>query len=288
VLRDRLGVRNIRRAVQAKLAGTIDEVVRRHQAEQRAYLDDQIGRLRDEMRELRELVGQVERGVERASHRVFDRVQDFEIRLRRDIVFAGEHNAAREAAEFTRQHMISARHHKHPHETLEYGLSLAPTGGMALEFGVYSGTTLKIISSARNGELVYGFDSFEGLPQDWRAGFPAGTFSVDGYPDVPGAELIVGLFEDTLPGFLDAHPGPVDFLHVDGDLYSSAKTVLDQVGPRLHPGSVIVFDEFFNFPGWQDHEYKAWREYVERTGVTFEYKAYTWDNEQVVVQIAEV
>jgi predicted O-methyltransferase YrrM len=270
-IRRLLGVTGIRRAMQAKLAGTVDEVLRHHQAEQTRYLEEQIHRLRDE--------------VHRLTNRTVDRVNDLELRIRRDIVFAGEHNAASQASEFAREHMISAQHCKHPHETLEFGLSLAPEGGMALEFGVFSGTTLKIISSARGGEQVYGFDSFQGLPEDWRAGYPTGTFSVNGLPDVSGAELIVGLFDDTLPGFLDVHPGPVDFLHVDGDLYSSAKTVLDLVGPRLREGSVIVFDEFFNYPGWQDHEYKAWREYVERTGVEFTYKAYTWDNEQVVVQI---
>ncbi|HEV2777921.1 MAG TPA: class I SAM-dependent methyltransferase [Actinophytocola sp.] len=270
-MRDRLGIKSIRRAVQAKLAGTVDEVLRRHQVEQTKYLEEQISKLRDEVHLL--------------TNRTVDRVHDLEMRIRRDIVFAGEHNAAREASEFAREHMVSAQHCRHPHQTLEYGLSLAPEGGMALEFGVFSGTTLKIISSARGGKEVYGFDSFQGLPADWRAGYPAGTFSVDGLPDVPGAELVVGLFEDTLPGFLESHAGPVDFLHVDGDLYSSAKTVLDLAGPRLREGSVIVFDEFFNYPGWQEHEYKAWREYVERTGIQFSYRAYTWDNEQVVVQI---
>lgn len=273
-MRHRLGVKNIRRAMQAKLAGTIDEVLRRHLGEQTRHLEEQISLLRDE--------------VHRLSHRTVDRVHDLEMRVRRDIVFAGEHNAAREASEFAQEHMISALHCRHPHETLEHGLSLAPDGGMALEFGVFSGTTLKIISSARDGKEVYGFDSFQGLPEDWRAGYPAGTFSVDGLPDVPGAELVVGLFDETLPGFLEKHEDPIDFLHVDGDLYSSAKTVLDLAGPRLRVGSVIVFDEFFNYPGWREHEYKAWQEYVERTGVRFTYRAYTWDNEQVVVQITDL
>ena len=51
------------------------------------------------------------------------------------------------------------------------------------------------------------------------------------------------------------------------------------------PGSVLVFDEFFNYPGWQQHEYRAWTEFVARTAVAFEYLAYTADNEQVVVQL---
>ncbi|MFJ9782734.1 class I SAM-dependent methyltransferase [Amycolatopsis sp. NPDC101161] len=219
------------------------------------------------------------------TRRIYDRLIEFEIRTRRDIVYAADQQATRESAEFVRAHMPHAPRFDDPHRTLEHALSLAPTGGMALEFGVYTGTTLKIIAAARTSGGVYGFDSFQGLPEDWRIDFPAGSFTVDGLPDVAGAELVVGWFDDTLPGFLARHPEPVDFVHVDADLYSSAKTVLDLVGPRLRPGSVLVFDEFFNFQGWQDHEYRALREYVERTGVSIEYAGYSYANEQVIVRI---
>jgi hypothetical protein len=50
-------------------------------------------------------------------------------------------------------------------------------------------------------------------------------------------------------------------------------------------GTVIVFDEYFNFPGWRNHEYRAWTEFVARTGTEFDYLGYTADNEQVVVRI---
>lgn len=173
-----------------------------------------------------------------------------------------------------------------PVATLDRALDLAPAGGMALEFGVYSGGTLTRIAAARPGGAVFGFDSFDGLPETWRPGFRAGTFDdVTGPPQVPGAEILVGLFADTLPGFLAAHPGPVDLLHLDADLYTSTATVLELVGPRLRPGSVVVFDEFFNYPGWQDHEARAWREFVAATGCAFAWEAYTVDNEQVVVRI---
>lgn len=284
-MRSRLGGKNIRRILQAKLAGTVDEVLRRHQAAQDAFIDERLRKLEHQLaqqiaqghEELRQLIG-----------RTIERIADFEHRIRRDTDFAGEQIAALEASLFVRDHLTSAKPCEHPHATLEHGLSLAPTGGLALEFGVWSGTTLKIIATERKGEQVFGFDSFQGLPEDWRSGYPAGSFPIEQLPEVPGAELVVGLFDDTLPGFLAEHDGAVDFVHVDADLYSSAKTVLDLVGPRLREGSVIVFDEFFNYPGWRQHEYQAWLEYVERTGVRFEYKAYSVDNEQVVVQITGV
>ena len=132
---------------------------------------------------------------------------------------------------------------------------------------------------------VFGFDVFSGLPQTWRTGFPAGEFAQENLPQVRGAQLVPGLFEDTLSGFLEKHPGPVSFVHLDADLYSSTKSVLDRLERRLVAGTVIVFDEFFNFPGWQEHEYRAWAEFVDRTGVGFEYLSYTANHEQVVARI---
>jgi hypothetical protein len=258
----------IRAALRAKLVNAVDEVVARHRAEQAA-----------------ELRSELDGWVRGAADRVIAEVRGVEIRDRRDVFAAAEREAVVSTARFAQREMREARHFGHPHATLEHALDLAPSGGMALEFGVFTGTTLKIIAARRNGGGVYGFDSFAGLPENWRTGFDSGAFGVDGPPEVAGAELVVGLFDDTLPGFLAAHPGSVDLLHVDADLYSSAVTVLEHVGPRLRPGSVLVFDEFFNYPGWEQHEARAWQEYVAAHDVRFRFEAYTFDNEQVVVRI---
>ena len=135
---------------------------------------------------------------------------------------------------------------------------------------------------------VFGFDSFEVLPEDWRAQFVAGTFAVGEVPDVPGAEIVVGWFDQVLPGFLAEHPEEVAFLHLDADLYSSTKTVLDALKSRLRAGTVVVFDEYFNFPDWQEHEHRAWTEFVERTGIRFDYLGFTADDEQISLRITEV
>ncbi|GAA4867715.1 class I SAM-dependent methyltransferase [Actinomycetospora straminea] len=208
-----------------------------------------------------------------------------EVRDRRDMLAAGERDAVATSARFVRDAMPGARTFPDPSATLAHALGLAPRGGLALEFGVYTGTTLAAIAAARGDGLVYGFDSFQGLPEDWRAGFGAGTFGDAEPPDVPGAELVVGWFADTLPTFLAEHPEPVDLLHLDADLYSSTATVLEQIGPRLRPGSVVVFDEYLNHAGWEDGEHRAWTEFVARSGLGFTYEAFTHDNEQVVVVV---
>ncbi|MGE3285740.1 MAG: class I SAM-dependent methyltransferase [Pseudonocardia sp.] len=229
----------------------------------------------------------VDEAVQREADRIIRAVHDVEFRSRRDTLAAGEMDAALAAAKFIAARMPAARVFHDPWSTLSHALELAPAGGMALEFGVFSGQSLKVIAGARSGGEVYGFDSFEGLPEVYRPHLREGHFAVDALPQVEGAELVVGWFADTLPRFLAEHPGPVSFLHLDADLYSSTRTVLELVGPRLRPGSILIFDEFFNFPGWEDHEFRAWEEFCESTGTVATYEAYTSNNEQVVVRIVE-
>ena len=240
--------------------------------------------LRDKL--LRVVEEAVTRVVDRRFAELREEMRAWERRTRRDVWTALEQEAARSSAALVRTEMTSLTLSTHPHSTLRDALRAAPAEGMALEFGVATGTTLQIIADERGGE-VYGFDSFAGLPEHWRLGYDAGEFA-EPPPQVAGAELVVGLFEDTLPGFLEKHTGPVAFVHVDCDLYSSTVTVLEQLAPRFVEGTVLLFDEYFNFPGWQEHEHRAWREHVERTGLRFEYAGLTMDDEQVWVRVTEL
>lgn len=144
-----------------------------------------------------------------------------------------------------------------PHDTLKHALSLRPQG-YGLEFGVAEGGTLRLIAERMP---AIGFDSFRGLPEDWRGGFETGKFACA--PPNVDAELVIGLFADTLPGWTP--PGPIGLVHIDCDLYSSTVTVLEHVGPHLRPGCLVVFDEFHGYPGAEQHEALAWGEYAERT-----------------------
>ena len=253
-----------------------------------AELEDLVARARADLEELvRQQRTDVEEMLHRQAERVIAAVHEAEMRERRDIRAAGERAAVLASARFAQERMPDASLFADAPETLERALRLAPDDGMALEFGVYTGGTLTVIAQARDGRDVYGFDSFTGLPESWRSRYPAGAFEVDAVPTIPGAELVVGLFEDTLAGFLADHPGPVAFLHLDADLYSSTRTVLDHVGPRLRPGTVILFDEYFNYAGWEEHEHRAWSEFVAASGIRFRYEGYTQNDEQVIVRVID-
>ncbi len=105
---------------------------------------------------------------------------------------------------------------------------------------------------------------------------------------VPGnVSLHLGRFEDTLPPFLTAHQGPVAFANIDCDLYSSTKTVFDAFAPRIGAGTILAFDEYFNYHNWQQHEFKAFQEYVQANGVRYQYLGFTQSGGSVLLRVPE-
>jgi predicted O-methyltransferase YrrM len=173
------------------------------------------------------------------------------------------------------------------YEILDLALKHLPVQGLICEFGVFEGASINHIARQLPHRRVFGFDSFEGLPEHWRTSFGAGAFSTSGRP--PRVEsnvtLIQGWFDATLPAFAAAHAGPAALLHVDCDLYSSTKCILEHLGNRLIPGSVLVFDEFFNYPGWEDHAFRAFSEFAAARRLRHEYVAYNSSHEQVAVRL---
>ena len=143
-----------------------------------------------------------------------------------------------------------------------------------MEFGVATGNTINYISRFTK-DTVYGFDSFEGLPEKWRDGFDKGAFSRGGnLPHVnSNVSLIKGWFNETLPGFMKTHDKKISFIHMDADLYSSTIYILDQLKDHLDKDCIIIFDELVNYPGFDGDtgELKAFYEFVTKNKVN-----YTW------------
>ncbi|MFR9749733.1 TylF/MycF/NovP-related O-methyltransferase [Nocardia sp. 004] len=177
---------------------------------------------------------------------------------------------------------------------LKYGSDHVTLRGAFLEMGVCTGRTINFIAALNPEQRIWGFDSFEGLPEQWTRGdipVPRGTFGIiaDGWlpPVLHNTTLVQGLFQETLPEFKRQvlKSTPIAFLHIDCDIYSSTKEVFDQLGDNIVPGSVIVFDELYNYLGAEEHEFKAFREFLHRTGKRAEFLAYNQYFEQVVARI---
>jgi len=192
---------------------------------------------------------------------------------------------------YIESHMADAIGFETQKELLDYALSQTNVRGHYLEFGVFTGGTIRYIAGrlrrrGRPDVSIHGFDSFEGLPEAWR-GFSLGrsTFSRRGkMPRVPRNVILhKGWFRDTIPKWRDTVRGPIAFIHVDCDIYSSTVEILEGLHARMQPGTVLVFDEYFNYPNWEQHEFKAWREFVERQGLSYEYLAFA--RQQVALRL---
>jgi len=162
------------------------------------------------------------------------------------------------------------------------------SSGLILEFGVFQGRSINHIAKKLSFSKIDGFDSFEGLPEAWRDGYAEGSFKMNQLPTVESnVTLHKGWFDSTLPAFLEKVESGINvgYLHVDCDLYSSTKTIFACLANRIKSGTVIVFDEYFNYPGWQGGEFKAFKEFIAYSGLSYEYLTYNRLHEQVAVQI---
>lgn len=157
--------------------------------------------------------------------------------------------------------------------------------GEILEFGVFQGKTITHLAGGFPNKILWGFDSFEGLPEDWFLNAsdqistrPAGYFALDELPQVPGnVKLVKGFFDQSLPKWLVENPiKQISILHIDCDLYSSTKTIFDLLNSYIVEGTVIIFDEFYPWSGiekydlWEQGEYRALKEWVEQYNRSFE------------------
>jgi predicted O-methyltransferase YrrM len=184
--------------------------------------------------------------------------------------------AAKESADYAEAKMGDALAFASRERMWDFALSRVKQDGLAAEFGVWNGTSINYFARKLD-RPVFGFDSFEGLQEQWGGVFAKGTFNRGGQlPRVrKEVTLVPGWFDKTLPDFLRTHPEEFLFVHIDCDTYKSAQTVLSLIGPRITSGTVIIFDEYFGYRGWKNGEFRAWRETVATLGITYEYLAFS-------------
>jgi hypothetical protein len=155
-----------------------------------------------------------------------------------------------------------------------------------IEFGVYSGSSINYFSNFIMPKNIYGFDSFEGLKEDWLGTNVAkGTFNLN--KKIPKLNKnvipIVGWIQDTLESFLKEMTNKINFVHIDVDTYETSKFVLEKIKPYLFKGSIILFDELYNFTGWDVGEYKSLIETFNDN--EYKFLSFAKDGRQAVIQI---
>jgi Methyltransferase domain len=170
-------------------------------------------------------------------------------------------------------------------DLLGFALSKVTVNGLYLEFGVYRGGSINRIAQKIAPKPVHGFDSFEGLPTDWY-NMPKEFFSLGGTlpPVKKNVVLHKGFYDVSLPKWAADNKEPIAFAHIDCDVYTSTKTVLDNIGASFVPGTVLLFDDYFNQPFWREDSHRAVEEYVAHSGTKVDYIAYSYKEMMMVVR----
>lgn len=198
-------------------------------------------------------------------------------------------DSLKESAEFVKQHLSKAVLFRDMNNIWNYSVHLLNSNKnfqsilkpMAFEFGVFKGESINFFSKALPSYKFYGFDSFEGIKENWFGHHAIkGDMSLSGkMPEVNNnVTLIKGWFDETVPNFiqnLDDDLSSVCFVHVDGDTYEAAYACLFPILPKLRKGTLILFDELYQFPNWKNGEFKALNEITDKFNISFSYIAFT-------------
>lgn len=199
--------------------------------------------------------------------------------FRQDVITRVKFLAAEDSARYVLDTMMPCALFDDRYPLLELALRQAPHDGLVLEFGVFSGKSINHIARQVPGRRVYGFDSFEGLAEDWGGtALLKGKFSLGGRlpRTVDNVTLVKGWFNETVPEFLDSHSGPIAFAHLDADTYESTRYVLELIADRLVAGTVLQFDEYLGYPSWRTGEYLAFAELCKARGIKYKYLGVGW------------
>jgi len=147
--------------------------------------------------------------------------------------------------------------------------------GAAVECGCWKGGNGAFMAKVSNRQ-TWLFDSFEGLPireevdhkKRGKTNLQEGDLAVSEQfaEDIvaklqveANTHIVKGWFENSLPEH-KRDIGVIALLRIDGDFYSSTKTVLRELYDQVAPGGYIIFDDFHDFEGCRKAVYEFFRE----------------------------
>ena len=104
-------------------------------------------------------------------------------------------------ADWIAKNAANSFYFKRRQDLFDYVLFQLVEKPLIMEFGVYKGNSINYFAKKRPDAVIYGFDSFSGLSENWPSmGYQQGHFNLNGVlPKVEkNVNLIKGFFEVTL------------------------------------------------------------------------------------------
>lgn len=153
--------------------------------------------------------------------------------------------AMEDSAKFIGENLQDANLFDSRERLWDFALAKVQIPGMHLEFGVHDGYSINYFAKKKPHQVFIGFDSFEGLAEDWHGtSLLEGAFDLGGQlPVVPSnVRLVSGWFSETLPDFVQTKQENIAYVHLDADTYQATTCVLSFLGSRLVNGSILVLD----------------------------------------------
>jgi predicted O-methyltransferase YrrM len=198
------------------------------------------------------------------------------------VIYQVLHHAATDSANYAIEKMQEAMMFSNREHLRKYCCNLIKKKkkSVVVEFGVWSGNSINYFARELPRASVFGFDSFLGLNEDWSGwNLSKGMFNLNGISPLVEKNVIIynGLYEDTIPEFVKNNnfENGIDLIHMDSDTYIPTIYALNTLNNLVRKGSIIIFDEYFGYPNWRNHEYKAFRELVLQNSINYRYIAYS-------------
>jgi len=163
-----------------------------------------------------------------------------------------------------------------------------PTRKLVLEFGVYKGGMINYQAKRFPRLDFIGFDSFEGLQEQWSGMAPEKAFDLAGkLPRVrSNVRLVKGWFAEAGSRWKaeNSASGVPLLVHVDCDTYAATVAVLELCSDYVEHGLVVHFDDYFGFPHWRTAGFKAMKEISEKRRWRLTYLSYGTKEVAVLVE----
>ena len=162
-------------------------------------------------------------------------------------------------------------------------IALSKPGRACYEYGVWMGSSLEYLM--RSFDKGFGFDTFNGLPEDWRSITKGSYSSFKQIPDIPNVEFVIGEFKNSLPDFFSMTRPMAGIINFDADLYSSTLTALEQSSSVIDEKTILIFDEMIVNEDWRQDEYRALTEFCMAKGYKYEVLLASIFTKQVVCRL---